>query len=219
MRDALVLLRSRGYDPRIVIDCGANLGQWMSIADEVFPGTTYHAIEPQARCAAALEQRRASRPGLTVHATALAEPGIDSVRMIGSGDGSGTGNFVALPDETLPDEMIRPAATLDALFGNEVQAAHRALLKLDVERYEIAVLQGASRLLQAVEVVLSETSVFDVGGHRPVFVDLMMFMTRHGFEFYDVACLSGRPRDHRLRQMDVIFARHDSPLLRDQSWE
>ena len=44
MEDVLRLLAARGYAPRVVIDCGANVGQWLDVADRVFPGTSCHAI-------------------------------------------------------------------------------------------------------------------------------------------------------------------------------
>jgi FkbM family methyltransferase len=218
MRHALQLLDARGYTPGVIIDCGANIGQWMETATSVFPEAIYHAIEPQPKCARELERLKPTRPRLVVHATAVTEPGVTSVRMIGSGDGTGTGNFVALADETLDDEVTIAATTLDALLDHQVNRSHRALLKLDVERHEISVLQGATRLLANVEVVLSETGVYDVSGGRPIFADLIAFMRERGFDFYDVACLSSRPRDHRLRQMDVMFVRNDSPLVTEHEW-
>ena len=131
----------------------------------------------------------------------------------------GTGNFVALPGETDIDEQRMPATTLDALLAGQLERTQRPLLKLDVERHEIEVLRGATVVLRSVEVVVSETGVYDVSGNRPIFKDLMAFMNDRGFEFYDVACLSPRPRDKRLRQMDVIFVRADSELVGEREWE
>jgi len=44
MRDALLLPRSAGYAPRVVIDCGANRGQWTQLAREAFPDSTFLLI-------------------------------------------------------------------------------------------------------------------------------------------------------------------------------
>lgn len=220
MQHALQLLRSRGYRPRVVIDCGANVGQWLQLAEAVFPEASWHVIEPQPQCVAALERLGAGRAGLTVHATALTEPGVPSVRMLGGedGTGTGTGKFVAVAGEVYDDEITVPATTLDELLADRIRLEDRALLKLDVERHEIPVLRGATGLLSRVEVVLTETSVYDVAGHRPVFSDLVAFMRERAFDFYDVASLSGRARDYRLRQVDVIFVRRDSPLVADHDW-
>ena len=47
MADSLELLRRAGYRPGVVIDCGANTGQWARLASAVFPESEYHLIEPQ----------------------------------------------------------------------------------------------------------------------------------------------------------------------------
>jgi FkbM family methyltransferase len=219
MEDVLRLLAARGYAPRVVIDCGANVGQWLDVADRVFPGTSCHAIEPQPKCAEALRGKSRLRPGLTVYETAITAREVAAVRMIGGGDGTGTGNYVASAGETQPDEVTCAATTLDRLLANRVTPSERALLKLDVEGHELEVLRGAPAVLCAVEVVIAESAVYDIeGGGRPTFSDLVAFMTARGFEFHDVATLNGRASDRRLQRLDVVFVRKDSTLATDRSW-
>jgi len=139
----------------------------------------------------------------------VTEPGIGSVRMCGAGS---TGAWVANPGEHTP--------TLDELLADRVSAQDRALLKLDLECHEVTALTGASRLLKAVEVVLTEVQFYPANDNgRPTFSDVLAFLRERGFEIYDIACLSQRPRDMRLRMGDVVFVRNDSQLLADRSWE
>ena len=220
MRDALALLATRGYAPRVIIDAGANVGAWSGLARSVFPGAETHMIEPQPACRPVLERLVARAPRLAFHPVALTEPGVARVRMIGGGDGGGgTGARIALPHESGADQIECPAATLDSLFADWVLREDRALLKLDLEGHEAAALRGAPRLLQVVEVVVSEVQFFPISDNgRPVFADMVGLLRGHGFELYDFACLAPRPRDLRLRMGDVIFARRDSSLLADRSW-
>jgi hypothetical protein len=37
-------------------------------------------------------------------------------------------------------------------------------------------------------------------------------------ELFDVASLTSRPRDGRLRMGDIVFVRRNTPLVRDVSW-
>lgn len=132
------------------------------------------------------------------------------------------GDFVAKQNESSDGtgEIECQAATLDALFAGRVELADRALLKLDLENHEIPALRGASRLLESVEVILTELQFFEINNNgRPVFTDFVDFLQEHGFNLYDFACLSPRPRDMRLRQGDVIFVRRDSELVADHSWD
>lgn len=221
MRDALLLLRSAGYAPSVIIDCGANRGEWTLLAREAFPDSACHLIEPQPACLAALRTLAARVPRLTVHAVAVTRPGISRVRMIGGGEeGGGTGAWVAGPGEIAPGEVECPAATLDALVAQRVTRADRALLKLDIEGHELPALEGAAELLGKTEVLLTELQFYAINDNgRAVLVDVLNFLRERGFELYDFACLSQRPRDRRLRMGDALFARRDSPLLADRSWE
>jgi hypothetical protein len=135
--------------------------------------------------------------------------------MTGTGDGMSSGAYVTVASEA--SDAAYPAVTLAGLLGERVQRDDRALLKLDIEGHELDALAGARRLLTVVEVVFCEVRFFDVhGSGRPVFADLVHFLREHGFELYDVATLSGRARDGRLRLGDLVFVRRDTPLVADR---
>lgn len=221
--EALLLMRNQGYDPQVVIDGGANIGTWTQMVLPIFPHSEFHLIEPQPACALTLQAMEQQIPKLHFHPFVLSESGITHVRMIGGGEkGGGTGAFVAKEGETADGlgEIEVPAITLDDLLADRVSRADRALLKLDLEGHEIPALNGATRLLQSVEVILTELQFYEINANgRAVFADYLDFLRERGFELYDFACLSQRPRDMRLRMGDVIFVRRDSTLLADRSWE
>lgn len=209
------LLRS-GYRPRVVIDGGANCGQWFGIASSVFPDSQFHLIEAQSECWPALDRAAAGRGRTQIHRTAVTAPGVTSVRMHRGGDGISTGAFVMTSTEPLPVDVTAPATTLDALLADRVQPADRALLKLDIEGHEIEALRGATGLLDRVEVIVSEVRFFDVNGSgRPVFADVMAFLDARGFALFDFASLSSRLRDQRLWLGDAVFVSRRSPLRED----
>ena len=221
MDETLLLLRGFGYSPKVIIDGGANMGAWTRMAHAIFPQATIHLIEPQAACAPILGNLVYHTPGLIFHGTAITEPGIARVRLLGGGpDGGSTGARVAGRCEQGDDEVQCSATTLDALLADRIAAGDRALLKLDLEGHELSALRGSPRLLEVVEVVLTELQFFEINDNgRPVFADILNFLREGGFELYDFACLSQRPRDMRLRMGDVVFVRRGSALLADRSWE
>jgi FkbM family methyltransferase len=220
MQDALLLLRRFGYSPRVIVDGGANVGNWTRMAHSIFPDATLHLVEPQPACRGALDDLSRRTPGLTVHPVAITEPGIHRVRILGGGEtGGGTGGRVARPDEWELGAVECPATTLDGLLADRVVREDRALLKLDLEGHELTALQGAQRLLKVVEVLLTELQFFDVTDNGcPLFADMVGFLRSRGFELYDFACLLQRPWDLRLYMGDVVFVRRDSALLADRSW-
>lgn len=216
-----MLVRSLGFDPRVIIDGGANVGRWTRMARSIFPGAKVHMVEPQPACAATLRGLCAADMNVEFHPYALSEPGRKSVRMIGGGEtGGGTGAWVGEPGERAPGEVVCPARTLDELFAGRVSRSDRALLKLDLEGHEIPALGGASSLLPTIEALLTEVQFFPSNdNNRPIFADMLNFARDKGFELYDVARLSQRPRDMRLRMGDILFVRADSQLMTDTAWE
>lgn len=219
--ETLALLRRRGYDPRVIVDGGANVGEWARMARGIFPAARLDLVEPQSGCRAALDTLARSLPKIEVHAFAVTSPGVESVRMGGGGDdAANTGNLVLRDDETYRHTRTYPAMRLDALFANRITPADRALLKLDLEGHELAALEGASRLLDAVEVIAVELQFYEIGHNgRPVFADYVAFLGDRGFDLYDFASLSARRRDQRRRQGDILFVRRNSALATDVAWE
>jgi FkbM family methyltransferase len=221
MDETLSLLRSLGYSPKLVIDAGAGVGDWTRLCRAVFPDAEYHLIEPQAGCVADLRRSSLELRSGRIHPVALAEPGVKRVRMAGGGaDGKCTGNHVVAPDSAEADAVDVDAATLDELLADRVRPDDRVLLKLDLEGREVDALRGASQLLEAVEVVIAEVQFFEIGRNGlPIFADVLLFLRQMGFEVFDFACLSQRPRDMRLRMGDVVFVRRGTPLLSEYLWE
>ena len=54
---------------------------------------------------------------------------------------------------------------------------------------------------------------------HPILRDILTFLNEHGFELYDIASLTGRPKDKRLAIGDAVFVRRESALLADSSFE
>lgn len=220
-KDSLLLLHEAGFTPKLVIDGGANRGQFYRLARRIFPSARFHLIEPQPECAPELRKLVGESHGtVQFHPVAITEPGIATLRMVGGGGTGGTGCWVAKPTDQDGAEIEVPATSLDELLGDVTSREDRVLLKLDLESHEIPALEGASQLLTKVETILTEVTFYDVEGwgHR-LFADTLVFLQERGYQLYDIAALSHRPRDFRLRSGDAIFVRKESELLKDHSWE
>lgn len=216
-------MKGIGYEPQIVIDGGANHGQFYRRIEPIFPDAFYHLIEPQPECAASLLALVDERPKrVRFHGIALTTTARSVVKMIGRGpQGGGTGAFVTqAPESERADGQIEvPATSLDELFRDQLSPEDRTLLKLDLESHELPALGGAEWLLRRTEAILVEVSFYDVENvGKPLFNDILKFLSLKEFELFDIASLTSRPRDQRLRMGDVVFVRRNTPLVRDVSW-
>lgn len=213
--ECLQHLARLGYAPRQIIDGGAHLGWFALEARAVFPAATVHLVEPQPACRAALEAMAADRR-YVFHPYALTSaPGTVSMTC---SDAPNTGALIARSAARSTQATVSvEASTLDLLFSAICQSSDRTLLKLDLQGHELQALEGASVLLKSIEVTLVEVPFFGEAG-QPTAFDIVAFFDRSGFDLFDIASLSGRPRDDRLREGDLVFVRRGSPLSTDAAW-
>ncbi|HEX4410987.1 MAG TPA: FkbM family methyltransferase [Xanthobacteraceae bacterium] len=208
----LRMLKKRGFSPRIILDCGAHVGSFSVATQQIFPDAVFHLVEPQPACRSTLQVLCNSTPSFVFHDCALGDRS-GSVNLAVA-DEATTGAHVAVLGEKV---VSVPAETLDKLFGF-ITLNDRALLKLDLQGYEMYALRGAAALLRSVEVILTEVS-FYAQAYEPPIATLIAFLDGHGFVLYDIASLADRTRDSRPRQGDFIFVRKESPLAVDTRWD
>lgn len=208
-------MAKHGYAPRAVIDGGAHLGSFATMAKRVFPEAIVQMVEPQPSCREYLSSM-ARQPGFAFHACALGATS-GTLQMRAKIDEPSTGSSIAETSGE-PGTIPVPAETLDKLFATRIQASDRALLKLDLQGYELEALRGASKLIINIEAILIEVSFFRQSYEPPVH-SISEFMDLAGFDLYDVAALSSRRRDDRLKQGDLMFVRKGSSLHVDTSWD
>src|ERR1700742_4259026 len=72
---SLQAMKERGFDPKIIVDGGANVGSFSVDVQKIFPKAIFHLIEPQPACKLPLQKLCAGK-GFIFHECALAdEPG------------------------------------------------------------------------------------------------------------------------------------------------
>jgi FkbM family methyltransferase len=217
IEESLQHLKELGYAPGMIIDGGAHLGDFALLAQRLFPATTIHLIEPQPACQNAVRQL-ALQHGFTVHPVALVSPEETGKPIfMAAGIEASTGAYIVPPADRVPANVRVNASTLDQIFGPRVSPKDRVLLKLDLQGYELRALRGAVDVLRSVEVLLTEVSFF-AQAYEPSIFELVEFLDKNDFDLFDVAALSARARDNRLKQGDLLFVRRGSNLAVDTRW-
>ncbi len=92
------------------------------------------------------------------------------------------------------------------------------LLKVDVQGAEIEVMEGTFRIVNDLEVVILEVSLFQFFIECPQFFDVMNYMNARGFCVYDVFGEKYRPFDGALGQLDLIFVKKNGQFRKSHFW-
>jgi FkbM family methyltransferase len=166
-----------GFEPRTILDLGANIGASVLWFRRRYPDAEIHAVEPDARSLEKLRRNVADLPAVTVHAVALA--GEDGTRAFYEAERGWSSSLLAEAAWGGHAETVT-TLTLDALVRDRVGRDRVDLLKLDVEGAEWEVFPRL-RLAELADVVAGELHaglLGDESAERAVW--------RHGLADFDV---------------------------------
>lgn len=200
---------------RTVIDAGANRGQFARASARRWPGARVYAFEPLPDMAALLRRRVGGEPRIRVVETALGErtgrvkffrnayTHVSSVLPIHEA------NDQPKYDKSLVTELEVPITRLDeAVATLEIESP--VLLKMDVQGYERAVLEGATAFLSRIDYLVYETSFQPLYEGQPVFDALHDYVRGLGFEFVAPVGFN-RGKGFSIIEMDVLYRRAGAP--------
>jgi FkbM family methyltransferase len=211
-------IHARGFNPRGIIDVGANRGDWSRMAMSVFPSARMLMIEPQREMIPFLEEVCSSFESVEyVRAGAGREPG-ELVQTIWA-DLAGSSFLPEVHDDNLANGTQRktPIVTIDKLLS-ERGSFVPDLIKLDIQGFELEALKGATSTFGIAEVFILETSLYHFMKDMPTTVDCIRFMADRGYELYDVTDFLRRPLDGALGQVDLAFALREGSLRSSDRW-
>lgn len=206
MEMALRLLFANGLVPDSVIDVGAYVGSWSRTVRSIFPEVPILMVEANPERREQLSAVCNELGNARVEMTLLGAERRSAVNFYSMQTGSSV-----LPELTdAPRSVLSlPMSTLDALLPADVR---NALVKLDVQGYELEVLKGGASTLAASAVVVMELSLLPYNEGAPLFAEVVAFMRSQGLLAYDICSTLRRRSDSAIFQADLVFVPEDSPL-------
>jgi FkbM family methyltransferase len=195
----------------VVLDVGANAGQYgEGLRALGFRGRLV-SLEPVAEAFAELERRAADDDAWD--AVRVAASDFDGELALNITDDSRSSSVLARNERFsdkpgwAPKESRQVAARrLDGLLEELLRPRERAYLKLDVQGYERQVLDGAGAALARFEAIELELSVTPLYEGQPTLTDMLPLLAERGFR---PVCLEPILLDDEglLMELDGLFAR------------
>jgi len=208
----LTSLRLQGIGPKTVIDVGANVGQFAVACAKIFPGSTIYSFEPTPKCVEKFKKHISRLEGIHIFQTALGEQRGEAMLHVNSFSQSSSilslaeAHRRAFPQARETHTIRVPVSTLDAELDS-VSMDSPVLLKLDVQGYELRVLQGSGNTLEKVDYVLIEASFRPMFEGEVTFVEVVRRMEQSGFEFMRPVAWLTAPATGEVLQADALFVR------------
>lgn len=215
MHRALAHLAAKGFRPKAVADIGAAKGYWSLGAGTLFTEAAFYMFDPLKESESALKDAADRHQRYHYFLCALGDqPGTHTINKTSDCDGSSLLDYYE--DNGTPTEQIR-VETLDGMVADGKMPSPD-LVKIDVQGFEMKVIDGGEQALRAAEVVIIEANMFRFMPECPLAHEVMARMAGLGFQLFDLAGELRRPFENDLGQLDLVLVRSDSPLVGSSRW-
>jgi FkbM family methyltransferase len=210
LKPFLGLLQRYGFNPKHIVDVGANRGTWTRKAVEFFPNAQYTLIEPQ--------------DGLKTYIQDLVDTGT-KIKWINAGisDVSGTlpltvshrddsSTFMARPENCNAPKILVPVRTLNEI-ASFPDSPMPEMVKIDAEGFDLKVLAGASQLFGKTEVFFVEVVISENHPYDNTISRVISRMELAGYHAVDITDINRSPKFGVLWLCELAFLRNGSPLF------
>ena len=203
-------LKSLNFEFRTVIDVG--VGRGTPQIYRAFPRARYFLVEPLEEFRGTLEKLCRDLDADYFLAAAGASNGAIVINL--HDDLSGSSVLAQAEGEVFDGTKRRvPLVRLDSILPESPESP--CLLKIDVQGTELDVLEGLGDRIEAMDVIIVETSLMPFRVNVPEFADVIARLHELGLVIYDILEGHVRHLDNALAQVDLVFVKKTSPLRQD----
>lgn len=216
MAESAEHLKSVGFYPDLVIDAGAADGT--PPLQECFKESRFFWIEPLDDFKENLEALKQKYNGDYLLAAVGKQPG--ELTLYVSSDKMG--NSLLVQNDGTPSQQEKKVSVVtlaDLAAKHSFTSYEKILLKIDVQGFELEVLEGAADFIEKIDVIMLEVSFFRFSQGCPDFYDVIIYMKKKGFVVYDMFGGINRPLDMALGQKDLVFVKESGRFKKSHRWE
>ena len=196
---------------KTIVDIGANRGQFALVSRHCIPEARIIAFEPLPGPAEQFQTVLGNDPRVTLHRVAVGPEPITATMHVAAEDDSSS----LLPISSLQQRLFSGAKEVAQTtiqvepLSSRIKAdelVSPALLKIDVQGYELPVLQGCESLLERFSHVYCECSFVELYEGQALAADVIHFLQTRGFNLHGVYNVYYGPKGEAI-QADMLFAR------------
>lgn len=198
-------------DVRTVIDIGANRGQFALAARRCLPGARIVSFEPLPGPATVFRTVFAGDPQITLHETAISpHRGRTTIHIAQRDDSSSLLPITAAQNALFPGTAETGTALVDAgplaeyVEPKTIEAP--AMLKLDVQGFELQALRGCEALLERFAWVYVECSFMELYAGQSLADEVVAWLHDRGFALHGLYNIAYDAAG-RAVQADILFDR------------
>lgn len=201
-----------GFEPKHIIDVGANHGTWSREVLKYAPDAYYTLIEPQKWLSVSFQDL-------------LDQNNKFSYFPVGAGKDNGSFKFTIVDrDDSCSFKFTEAEAlangykqveisviTLNSLVNDQIEKPFPDIVKIDAEGLDIEVLEGASNLMGKTEVFMVEVAVFSKVFENTI-QKMINYMAEKGYVLFDITDLNRPFEPSVLWLMELVFVKKDGIL-------
>lgn len=189
------------FEPKSILDIGANVGQFYNEIKNIFPNSYYYLIEGSESCEVVLETLNVD---YSICLLSDIEKEVDFY--IRKNEPRCTGNSIYRENTSFYDDdqiIIEKKQTqvLSNLFNNKVFD----LIKIDVQGSEIDIINGGLDIIKNAKGVIMEISLVEYNQNSPTKEFVYRYMESLGFIPIEHIGNITHPITHDLIQQDILF--------------
>lgn len=209
-----IITSMRGFDIDLVLDVGANRGQFATELRQCGYAGKIVSFEPLSQAYGELVKSSRGDAMWDVYPRCAVgdQDGEAEINIAGNSESSSIlpmleSHRSAAPESVYQGKEIVPIKTLDAIAGQYLQGARAPFLKIDTQGFEWHVLDGALNTLPKIQGVLVELSLVPLYEGQHLWRDVMSRLEAAGFTLWVFQPVFADPASGRTLQVDGIFYR------------
>ena len=189
------------FEPKSILDIGANVGQFYNEIKNIFPDSYYYLVEGSESCEVVLETLNVD---YSICLLSDSEKDVDFY--IRKNEPRCTGNSIYRENTSFYDDdqiLIekRQTKTLSNLLNNQVFD----LIKIDVQGSEIDIINGGLNIIKEAKGILMEVSLMEYNQNSPTKDFVYEYMDNLGFKPVELIGNINHPLTYELIQQDILF--------------